>query len=103
MEERVKAMEEEKATADTQEAGSGGKFSEMSPKEIEELMGKTREELEVAKAKKNFVKCIELQVRSFHDTFAIGWCSFRVDAFICRRRSEGGAPAVTGVGTLSYT
>lgn len=64
MEEAIATMEDEKARAESQDGqeGAGGKFSEMSPKELDDLTTKTREELEAAKAKKDFVKCMELQV-----------------------------------------
>lgn len=69
MEEKIVAMEEEKARADSQQGGTGvaGKFSEMSPTELEDLTTKTREELDVAKGKRDFAKCIELQVCSCGD------------------------------------
>lgn len=68
MEDKMMAMEEEKAKAESQEGAEGapGKFSEMSPKELEDLTNKTREELDVAKGKRDFVKCMELQVCSRH-------------------------------------
>lgn len=57
MEARIKTMEEE-ADAEV----NTGSFSEMAQKELEDFATKTREELETAKAQKDFAKCIELQV-----------------------------------------
>lgn len=57
MEATLATMEEETAT----EANTG-KFSEMSQKTLEDSMARTRDELEGAKAQKDFAKCIDLQV-----------------------------------------
>lgn len=57
MEAKIKAMEEE-ADAEV----NTGSLSEMSHKDLEDLATKTTGELEVAKAQKDFAKCIDLQV-----------------------------------------
>lgn len=58
MEVKLKTMEEE-AEAEKQDES----FSSMSQNDLEDCMAQTKEELEEAKAKKAFEKCIELQVR----------------------------------------
>lgn len=73
MEAKIKAMKEEEETGADARSGS---FSEMSQKELEDSMAKTRDELEAAKAQKDFAKCMELQV-----------CLFR--QMLCARRSYG--------------
>lgn len=62
MEAKIRDMEEEKAQAESQGGDATEKFSKMSPKELEDLRSQSEEELEDAKGKKNFVKCMELQV-----------------------------------------
>lgn len=62
MEAKIQSMEEEKKKSPA--GGSGGNFSEMSQKELQDSMAKTRDELEAFKAQKDFAKCMELQVWS---------------------------------------
>lgn len=64
MESKIKSMEEEGAGSESQGGSAKGKFSDLSPKELEELTSKSEDELEVAKSKKDFVKCMEIQVIS---------------------------------------
>lgn len=57
MEVKIKTMEE-----NSEEEGSAGSLSDLSQKDLEDAMAKTKDELEAAKAEKAFAKCMELQV-----------------------------------------
>lgn len=57
MEEKIKAIEEVVEAEKSQ-----GALKDLSQKELEEKMTTTRDELEEAKSKKEFVKCSDLQV-----------------------------------------
>lgn len=59
MEAKLQTMEEEAKANGTK---MGGKFSEMSQKELEDAMAETRDDLEAAKAMREFNECIDLQV-----------------------------------------
>lgn len=79
MEAKIKAMEEE-ADAEV----NTGSLSEMSHKDLEDLATKTTGELEVAKAQKDFAKCIDLQVWiQFFIYCPFGWSVFSPLILLC--------------------